>query len=423
VDGRYFPIVDDPGGIAAFHPGGIAAGDTLSLATIALGYLFFIAVTLFVSTFAAFPIMRCIQPALGSYTRWLERRKLRKLPRPECLVPGYGTPIGSTIQLHWKSDQVSYLFLGVLCFLMLAAGFGANWSWPLIVYVAYMAAAGSLLSMWTFGQFRHVYCRWPRRRDPSRIGQLLEAKSLPYRQAIVLGTVVGVLSLLLVAEFQDKVFQLVGFRAPNVSIRMTKDDFLGLMEEATDAGIALNPCKPLRLEAAQLHHVDVLLHKIGSSALLSYPATPEFFDSNLPQLSRRIRFGPLNSSFTAMERNSAIGRCDEFLLDSLFAEESVAISPKVSRMLRLRLGKLAALAPNERVVVTVFGGDDRKRSFMQAEAIGKILQIEYGFMANNLSLIVDVTRRSKLECAGSAAVSARLCARVNQRVEISVNSP
>jgi hypothetical protein len=240
------------------------------------------------------------------------------------------------------------------------------------------------------------------------------------RQAVVVGTVIGVLSVLLVAEFQDVAFRIVGFRTSNVSIRMSKDDFVGLIDEATEAGIALNACKPLRIGTLQLHHVDVLLHKIGSSALLSYPSTPEFFDLNISHLSRRIRFGPLNSSFALMEQNAVAERCDELLLDSLFAFQDPHISTYAHRMLGMHLSRLAALAADEKVVVTILGGEDAALSLLRAQAIGSFLQREYGLTAASLSLIVDTTHRLKLECAAAPGIDARLCARVNHRVEIAV---
>jgi len=371
-----------------FNPGGIAAGDTLSLAAIALGYLFFMAVTLLVSTVAAFPVVRVLQPLFAVCGRTLEAWRLRRMPPAEELVPGGDRPIGSAIQLRWKKGRWSYFLMGILFLLFLVAGFGASWSLPLIVYVAYMAAAGSLLSMLFFGEFRHEYCRLPRFREPSRMDRVLEAMPLWRRQIVVVGTVIAVLSALVVGEFQDAAFRIVGFRASDVSIRLAKDDFLGLVEEATEAGVALNACQPLRPELLRLNHVDVMLHKIGSSALLRYPSTPEFFDRNAPHLPRHIRFEPLNSNITPMQRNSPKEKCDELLLEYFFAAGGLRISAETQRMLTVRLGRLAALSADEKVVVTVYDEGNGTAARSQAGAIGEFLQRAYGL--NPAKLFVGV---------------------------------
>jgi len=409
-----------------FNAGGIAASDTVAMALCSFGFFALTSFLLLATSFAAHPIVRVIYWLLNRYKVYRQRRHVR--PGVAIDTVAMSREIGMPIRFEWKAkDRVAIGFGSLLLlFLLISMYLGP----PVLFRLFFpLLGAGGFLSLFWFGRTRHVYCLWPATETLNGFDGWMRSLSNGWRNTVVCCVVVLSILPFGFSELQDLSFMTIGFRIQNVNVRLDKADFQQIMDKATRAGIAINPCETIEADTSVLNHVDVLWHRLGTQGLLSFPTLP--VGEVRPQYQAVIRMQPLNTDINVLEALGPALLCEEFLSDMLFKADGFTLRESAGPRLERSLGWLNKDAQGVRLRIAVHGVhptaivEKREESlgYKQGRAVSSYLSRAYNLPLESILVENFETRTPKRNCDAQAGQSNKLCERMNRRIEISRYSP
>lgn len=282
-----------------FNPGGISVSDSLTLCFLAFAYLLVAAGLLAIGTLAAAPLT-------WSYV-WISEiwRGLRL--RSESMPP---VPRGWPSRLSWRPTSKAYLYLG--CMVLIVLTFSAIVG-PVQLRIVYgvMILCGTVPSL-IYVEAKPFYSVYPKAvlstQDSPVFGAAFKRLSKKGQRWVVLSLLTIVGTLFWSSYLQDMSLWAFGFREERVTIRLSKEDFELMQAGASASGLSLDGCRAAPPNTYILHGVDIVLHKLGTHALVRYPSKNFLMDD---ALGSQIEIEIANPSFAVMRLRGKQPLCSQ----------------------------------------------------------------------------------------------------------------
>jgi outer membrane protein OmpA-like peptidoglycan-associated protein len=407
-----------------FNAGGISAADTVSMVLTSLSFIGLTACFLFLFMCAGYPFVRFAHWSAHRFSFYQNSLRNKKGTVGIDTV-SLSKKIGMPFQLEWKKGYFFVLVVGIFLLIFIALLIYESNS-GLVYMLIPLLGAGMWLSMFVFGEKKHIYCPWPKIPPTHKVDIWLSSLPGPWRDVAISVVVVTILVGIGSSGIEDFSLTAVGFRKQNVSVRLSKDDFRQFVDRAVRSGLVINPCEAIEEGAFLVNGVDVLWHKLGTQGLLRFPSQPIGAETKSSQLS--LRMEPLNANISVIEMHAKKLQCEEFLLGVLFKRESATMLASAGARLERDLawirdgqkGSFIRIATHSTSLAsTPLGKQDESLSHRQGEAIRNFLMQTYGLQPASV-LVVDVAdTEPKLDCSEDATVMHNLCEKMNRRIEIS----
>lgn len=398
---------------------GISASDTVSFSLLSFSFGVTISIVLVVGTVTAFPIVRVLHWLLAWMRNVWRRWRRGATPANEAqLRPG------SPMRQVWREGMKSYLLLGGVLFCLFVFGFiyvGSDARF----FMVWMLALGFVPALLVFGTQVQAYPALPEvPRTLTLFDAWLQRQPLSIRQAVIASIItisfisLGIFFVQEISmQLQEISMQLIGYRKHDVSVRLSKEDFLVLTERATRAGYAINACQSLNPAMPVIDHIDVLWHKLGTTALIRYPALP--LGAPAEEKRKAVRFEPLNASLTVISSVIERETCREFLNDTIFQAGQAGFAWGAEERLDEQLTLLESDPARWTIHIAVLDPVGPRQTVAQAQALKAYLMRRYRLAS---SAIVIETGRTDRKRVCDDADNARLCEKVNRRIEIRVGA-
>jgi hypothetical protein len=404
-----------------FNPGGISGSDTLAMILWALGFLLTLVIGLSLATVAGFPLARLIDLVCQVCRRgllWIKRKDL--FPHSGFW---WALRFGTPNQLEWHPRQGSIMFCGcvilaMFCWLIAVVPF------ELGMFFVTLLATGIFVSMIVFGTMVESFSPVPKRIKKSAFDVRMNRLSIGKRGIVITLSIVAATTFLCFGTWLDASAVLIGFREQNVNVRLAKEDFEDMLEQATRAGFAVNPCEQLTTGASTLKHVDILWQNLGSRSLLRFPSQP-FWNST--SASREIRFKTGNAAIASVVSAKVHGRCGEMLAAALFRDSDKRPRANAGARILEQLPWLGSLSPGAKIQIVVFTGKSSATSdaamaetLQQAIAVKRLVEVLAKLPATAVEAVGAGYSIAKRECDNHSGGQRMLCDAIGRRIEIRI---
>jgi hypothetical protein len=394
-----------------FNTGGISGSDTVPIILVGLAFGVTNLICLMYVTLAAFPVSRAGHWLL---VRLREQRNAWRLRRRGATPIGeVQLLLGSPIRQGWRDGMTIFWCLGVVCFcefvyVLIYAGSAMR------NFVGSMFPLGIFLSLFVFGTQIPTYSALPRPPPTSsRFDVWMRRQAYPVRRAVAVSAVTFITIMLQIGVTQDASMLGIGYRNHNVSVRLSKEDFQAAVELATRAGYALNACRPLDPATPIIEHMDVLWHKLSTTALIRYPALGLGAEPAAERAA--VRLEPLNASLMVMRDVAERDTCSEFLIDTIFRPGRAGFTDRAEPLLDELLNRRGIDPARWNIRIAVIDPGAPELAAAQAAALKAQLIRRYRLGAS--AIVIDGVRADrKRVCDGTE--NARSCEIANRRVEI-----
>lgn len=396
----------------SFNAGGISASDTVSFSLLLFGFSVTVSIALVYATIAAYPLTRTGHFLL---VKMQEGRNRWRLPRRGTTPAGeVKLLIGNPMRQVWRESMTQDLWIG--CFLLVFVVLGFVFANAGVRYfLGSMLAVGMWLSIFVFGTQVSTYSKWPKvKRTANPFDAWLDRQPFAIRQMVIASIFTVFMLAMQLSWIQDTSMLTIGFRKHDVSVRLSKEDFNAMADQAIRAGHVLQACAPLDPRMPVLDHMDVLWYGLGTRALIRYPALP--LGASEATERTTVRFEPLNASITVMSSRPERDTCREFLLTSIFRRGQATFVPGAESALEGQLGWLENDRQRWYVSIALFDpGAPTGETMVQAEAIKAYLGRRYRLPP--ASIFIETGRVDlKRDCGDFRDVA--LCNKANRRVEV-----
>jgi hypothetical protein len=402
-----------------FNPGGISAADTLAMILWSLGFLLMLAIGLAFATMAGFPLARIVDATYSVYRRgllWF----MRDNPFPE---PGFWWSLkyGAPNRFEWRRKERVMMFFGALmlatfCWLIAVAPF------ELGMFLVTILVPGVFISMNVFGRMVESFSPVPRSTNLSALDVRMSRLSIGKRGVVISAIIVILTTFLCMGTWLDASAVLIGFREQNVNIRLPKEDFEEMLEQATRSGIAVNPCEQLTSGASTLQHADILWQNMGTRSLIRFPSQPLWRNASA---SREIHFKTGSAALANVVSAGPQSRCGEVLADVLFRDSGKRIRSNAGAHILDQLPWLEHLKEEAKMRVVAYGNksagattDGIAETLQQAVAVKQIVQGLTKLPASAIEVVGAGWASAKQECGSRSRGQRALCEASNRRIEI-----
>jgi hypothetical protein len=278
-----------------------------------------------------------------------------------------------------------------------------------------MLAAGFIPSALLCTNVETVYSVYPPN-SLSKIDQWFASLSAKGKKLVGIVFVTFAVTMTCFPTVQDMSLLAFGFRAKNVVVRMSKEDFDTLARSAIRLQIPLNQCSRISPDVFEVQGADILWHKFGTHALIGYPSYP--LDDL--RLRRQIRIEPLNLSIAVLTEPPQGKACREFPVKGVFQAQTSEIS--FSQTSTLKLDELFSKRENIKVFAKIFGteNDSHALAAARAQALTDVLQVKYHLKAEQVEVKVGDSAETKWDCDTFPSQFRKSCEAANERVEVLV---
>jgi hypothetical protein len=409
-----------------FNPGGISGSDTLAMILWSLGFLLLLAIGLGIATLAGFSLARIID-----VTYSVTQRSLLWFKRDDHFpMSGFWWSLrfGTPNRLEWRRNQQAMMFFGCItlatfCWLIAVVPF------ELGMFFVTILTPGIFIGMIVFGKMVESYSPLPRRADQSAIDIRMSRLSIERRGLVVVAVLVVLTTFLCLGTWLDASAVLIGFREQNVNIRLPKEDFEEILEQATRSGFAVNPCEQLTPGATTLQHADILWQNMGTRSLIRFPSQPLWSSTGI---RNEIRFKTGNAALVNVVRAGSQGRCGEVLADVLFRGSGKRLRSSAPAYILEQLPWLAGLPAGSKIRIVAHGSkgvtasatnDGTADTQQQALAVKRIVEALTKLAPANVEAEGAGWKILKQECDKRSGAQRTLCEASNRRIEIHVLDP
>lgn len=287
-----------------------------------------------------------------------------------------------------------------------------------------MLLIGMFLSLVVFGKMCESYEPWPRR-ALHRIDIRMRRYTARKRSLIVASMVGGIITAFNLGTLLDLSATFIGFRQQNVSVRLAKEDFDELIEQATREGVAINPCEDIPAGSSVLRHADILWQSLGTQSLLRFPSLPLGIS---PKDTGTIRLKTTNASLGGVVAGGAPTRCRELLADTLFHEGTAELRPSGATRIVEQLPWVRNRPAGWKVRVVAHtdqgaGTSEAATALRQALIIKTALETALKLPAGVVEVGGAKQSAAKLDCTTHVTVQRSLCDKANRRVRIILYEP
>jgi outer membrane protein OmpA-like peptidoglycan-associated protein len=331
---------------------------------------------------------------------------------------------GAPNRLEWRRGQKAWMVLGCLTLLFFC--------WPIVsapyelgMFFGTVLVTGMFISLSVFGKMVESFSPYPRRTGLSHLDIKMNRLPIGKQGLVVTGAVIAVTTFLNFGIWLDASAILIGFREQNVSVRLAKEDFDELLEQATRNGMAINPCEQITPGASVLRHVDIMWQNLGTRSLLRFPSQVL---GSTPRSDNVIRFKTGSNSIANVVSAGRQVRCEEFLTDVLFQEDRKHLRSYAVARLVEQLRWLRNIPPGARIRVVAYGSQSGtmsgdKEALRQALAVKSFLESEWKLPASAVEATSAGALVAKQECDKLSSAQRLLCEKTNRRVEVYLLEP
>lgn len=393
---------------------GISASDTLAFSLLCFGFVIPISIGLIFGTIAAFPLARAEDWMAVSVRE--KRNNWRRRQRGMTPSGEVQLLLGPPIRQVWHDGKATYFWFGVGVLVMFIPAFICAKSDVRFLMVS-MLGLGFFYALLIFGTQVQAYPLPERQGTLSAFGAWLQRKPLFIRQVLIVLIVTIMVVALEIAGFQDLSMQVIGYRKHDVSVRLSKEDFLVLIERATRAGHAVNACQPLDSAMPVIDHIDVLWHKLGTTALIRYPTLPFVLFAEAEHAT--VRLEPLNASLTVISSVTERETCREFLIDTIFQAGQAGFAWGAKDLMDEQLNFLESDPARWNIHIAVLDPVGPGKTVAQAQALKAYLMRRYRLASS--AIVIETGRTDRKRVCGDTD-NARLCERVIRRIEVRVDA-